>query len=192
VADRPAQRRQRDQRGLTLIEAVLALVIVVVAIISIAGGLLVSARVDNFANETQRANLALQTFVENLEYRPPGANPCGVGAGAPVSAPGVSNPPSHAGSIMTTALGADEVQEWIDRGMLFRITDLQYASVGTGPGAETFSPTCPTPPAPEDPFYPVVRLEVEACLVVDTTRTDCDDAVGVVADAVLRGGRTGS
>lgn len=197
VAHRVAHVRHRDERGLTLIEALAALVIISVAIISIAGGLLVSARVDNFANETQRANLALQTFVENLEYVGVGpSTPCGIGSGSPptppVSAPSVINPPSHAASIMVRAVGAAEVQDWIGRGMLFRITDLQYSAGGTGPGAETFVASCPSAPTGDEPGYPVVRLEVEACLVGSTGSTVCDEAVGVVTDTVLRGGRSGA
>ncbi len=184
-----------DQRGLTMIEALLSVIIVSVAVVTIAGGLLLSSRVDNDTNERQRANLALTTFSENLTYtaRPDGVA-CGIGAGAPVSSSGATNPSSHAALLMERATGATEVAEWIDRGMMYRITAVAYGSSTSGAGEEAFSASCSTAAAdPDAPVYPVIRVEVEACRTRSAVATSCPaGAVVVASDVVRRGGRSGA
>jgi Tfp pilus assembly protein PilV len=193
VPDGQAGGPTRGQSGVTLIEAVLSLIVVSVAIISIAGGLLTSVRVDDKANRRQRANLALTTFVENMPYvSPPGS--C------------ATSPTAHATSLynntvtMTAngqAVPQPEVQQWLDRGAVFTVTDVEYSDWRVVTGEEQFTASCndkPTSPDPNrpTPFYPVIRVTVEACLGSGPGASSCAAEEPVVAtQAVKRGGRIG-
>ncbi len=135
--DRAAVRR-RGQGGFTLIEAVLSLVVVSIAILSIAAGLFTSARADNRTNEQLRGNLALATFTENLRYVPSG------GAGCSSS--------DHAATLLANTLLEPEVGEWVDRGMVFAVTDVEYACWQVDAGDEDFTAPCNAPgPTSPDP-----------------------------------------
>ena len=197
--DRVCRAKRRDlgatrpagQSGFTLLEALIALVVTSVAVMAIAGGLLLSTRVDNQTNAQQRANLALTTFMENIEFvqAPSASADCGTGSGGPaVSSPGVSNPPSHAAQLMGTAVADPEVQTWINRGMMFRITSVTYGTDDSGPGAETFGSDCSAPTA--EPKYPVIKITAEACRA-SAAAVSCGESVAVDAEVVKRGGRTG-
>lgn len=67
------RRRHRDQSGFTLMEVLIALVLVTFIVIALADGLLTNIRVDASFKDRQRRTAALTSFGEalrNLSYRP--------------------------------------------------------------------------------------------------------------------------
>jgi Tfp pilus assembly protein PilV len=185
--------RARGQGGFTLIEAVLSVVVVSTAIVSIAAGLLGAARIDNRTNERQRANLALTTFVENLDHV---QSSCPA-VSTPAPATGASNGASHATALLSATAAEPEVAEWIDRGMVFSITRVEYARWDVAAGAEDFTAACNTPPPTNPnplrprPYYPVIRVTVTACQGGVGASTCAGDAVVVQTQSIERGGRNG-
>lgn len=187
--------KARGESGYTLIEAVLAVLVVSIAILAIAGGLLASVRIDNKTNAVQRANLALSTFTENLTFTQ--ATCPAVSDPAPTSGTVLTSPDSHALRLLSATLDQPEVQEWVDRGMVFSIIDVDYADWRvTGRATESFTGDCSdTGPTAADPlrpapYFPTIRVQVRACQQGPSGPERCgDDEPTVTAEVVERGGR---
>lgn len=186
------------QRGYTLMEALIAILVSSIAIVTIASGLIASIRIDDSANIRQRMNLALATFLENLEYTRP----------APDCA---DDPDGHAQSILAKILddpdvapnapnppNADdqyslEVMQWVDeRYMVFQIPSVRYTNWDAGDDfsvPETFTDDCEAMAPP--PAYPVIEVTVEVCYVLDPAVTNCDGRAVERAVVIRRGNRSG-
>lgn len=205
--------RARGQGGFTLLETVVALIVVSIAILTIAYGLLTSVNIDNNSNLQQRTNLALTTFIENLPYSAPGPDCVPVTDPPPRTGTGGIPGPSHGADLIEDTLSRPnpdpsgvparlpnpEVERWIDRGVVFTVTDVSYAvwSV-TDDEPEDFSAACdaPGPPSPNParplPYYPVIKVTVEACWSGQADASQCPEgAMTVRGEAIRRGGRTG-
>lgn len=192
--------RAQGQGGFTLVEGIICVLVAALGILSVALGLLTSVRVDNRSNDQQRLGLAMRTFTESAAYsRPTGGAACGASDPAPSSANLASAPSSHAKQILEAAIAKGDLQRWIDRRVMFTVTDVEY-----GTEVDPLDPTaqerfvsaddlasCPAPVEPA-PSYPVIRISVSACLsVVVAGERQCEDGAPVVdAQVIERGGRT--
>lgn len=191
--------RARGQGGFTLVEGVLCVLVAGLGILAVALGLLTSVRLDNRANDQQRLNLALRTFTESAAYSRSPVGACGASDPAPTTDTLATAPLSHAREILRAAVARGDLQRWIDRRVLFTVTDVEYGttvtSATTVPGQELFAaasdlPSCPAPVAPA-PSYPVIRISVTACRGVEVAGVRrCEEGAPVVrAQVIKRGGR---
>lgn len=193
------RRRMGAKGGYTLLEAVLALIIASGAILTIALGLLTSGNADQHTNSRQRVNLALSTFTENLKYS---LSECPAVSSPAPSSGRPANPPSHATTLLDRTLEKAEVAKWVDRGIVFTVTDVEYGDTDPydfGAGVpEAFDGACsdPAPTGPSDlrppPWYPVIRVTVQACFGLAPDAVDCPEGEPVEQVSVVkRGGRRG-
>lgn len=185
-----------DQRGYTLIEVIIAMFVIGVAILGLMMGLLTNMKANNVANQQQRTNLALTTFLENMPYvAPSGASCVAVSDPPPSSGTGGSSVPSNAKSLLDRALTSPEVQRWVDRGIVFTVTGVEYAKwTVSGTGTEDFGAACDAAgPAIGQPWFPAIRVSVQACWSGAAGSSSCgsENSVTVRAQVVRRGGRLG-
>ena len=191
--------------GFTLLEAVLVVFVSSIGILSVALGLLTAINSDGRTNRAQRLNLAMTTVVDALKqqsYLP------AVCPGVPNPAPrsddaDLSLNTSPAGRYLRRVVGdydsvnqrwlltpsggptGDEaVQGWVDEGVVFIITDVQYWSSDTKNVASGDGFGYPTNVNPSlracdaNPYsWPAARLLVQACWKSDTVGV-CDPEGG--------------
>ncbi len=191
----------RGQGGFTLVEGVICVLVAALGISAVALGLLTSVKVDNSSNEQQRLNLAMRTFTESAAYSRPSAGAvCGATDPAPSTANLATVPASHARQVLQSALAKGDLQRWIDRRVMFTVTDVEYGAVvsntSTTLAQEQFVSAavlaaCPAPVSPP-PSYPVIRISVTACLRVQVAgESQCQQGSPVLdAQVIKRGGRT--
>ena len=202
-----ASRRLRTtgEGGFTLLEAVLVVFVSSIGILSVALGLLTAINSDNRTNQAQRLNLAMTTVVDALKQQSylPAVCP-GVSNPAPRSDDAdLASNASPAGRYLHRVVGdwdpvtkrwlltatggptGDEaVQGWIDQGVVFSITDVQYWSSdtkniasGDGFGYPTnVNPSLRTCDA-NSYQWPAARMMVQACWKT-TTVGECDPEGG--------------
>lgn len=190
--------------GFTLLEAVLVVFVSSVGILSVALGLLTAINSDGRTNRAQRLNLAMTTAVDALKQQSylPAVCP-GVSNPAPRSDDAnLSLNTSPAGRYLRRVVGdydpvtkqwlltstggptGDEaVQGWVDQGVVFSITDVQYwtsnYTIGSGDGfgyPTNVNPTLRTCDA-NAYSWPAARLLVQACWKSDTVGV-CDPEGG--------------
>jgi type II secretory pathway pseudopilin PulG len=210
--------RTTGEGGFTLLEAVLVLFIASVGILSVALGLLTALNSDNRTNQAQRLNLAMTTVVDSLKQQSylPAVCP-GASTPAPRSDdPDLASNSSPAGRYLRRVVGdwdpvtktwlltpqgaptGDEaVQGWIDQGVVFSITDVQYWSsdtknVASGDGFVYSTNVNPGLRACETNSYgwPAARLLVRACWKSETVGV-CDPGGGTELSTVTIHGPRG-
>ena len=188
--------RTTGEGGFTLLEAVLVVLVSSVGILAVALGLLSAISIDGRTNRQQRLNVASTTILDQLERTPPQTPTCPeVSSPAPrsdQSALGANT--SAAAKYLRSALSAPQVQQWVDRGVVFSVTRLNYwASTGVSRGDGCVGPdnieqslkVCST----NDYDYPVARLEILACWSGDG-EDGCDPKNSrIVGAASVRGPR---
>lgn len=203
----------RAQAGFTLVETVVALLVVTIAILTIAYGLLTSITTDNNSNLQQRTNLALTTFLENLPYVAPPEGCVPVTDPPPSTGDGGIPGPSHGADLIENTLSRPnpeeggvparipnpEVERWVSRGVVFTVTNVEYAKWDVSDDEpEDWTAPCDAPgpispdPARPLPYYPVIKVTVEACWSGRADASQCPDgSMTVRGEAIRRGGRTG-
>ena len=215
-----ASRRLRTcgEGGFTLLEAVLVVFVSSIGILSVALGLLSAINSDGRTNRAQRLNLAMTSVVDSLKQQSylPAVCP-GVSNPAPRSDDtNLASNSSPAGRYLRRVVGdydpitktwllnaqggptGDEaVQGWIDQGVVYSITDVQYWSsdtknVASGDGFVYPTNVNPGLRACETNSYswPAARLLVRACWKSETVGV-CDPDGGTELSTVTIHGPRG-